>query len=244
MKRTAAFFVVLLILFSAIPSGAALGARAEGFSYARVVSDNAVFYSDAALAITRFYLPKSYFVKIVSIGVESSRVIYMESNDHPAAEGYVKNADLYFTSQTPTEPYPALTLTVAVDEVMFADVSRTQPKCVLSKNSLEYYYGEIVSAGETYLYVYSLGNVGYVKKSSFQDYSLPLHPTFVEQTEQTSAPDTSKSDSSNTPSPVGSVTTAQVIIIALLIVGVLCMLFLLLRPEQKYKNKDAYYDDE
>lgn len=245
MKRTAAFFIILSIAFSLSFGDAARTADAESYTYARVVSDGAVFYSDAALAFARFTLPKSYYVKVVNIGIESSRVIYMESNALPIAEGYVKNADLFFTDQTPIDPYPSLTLTVAVDEVMFADVSRAQPKCVLAKNSVAYYYGEIISAGETYLYVYALGNVGYVKKTSFEDFSVPMHPSYAIETENTSVEDSTKSSYSKEElSSVGTVTTAQVIIIALLIVGVLCMLFLLLRPEQKLRKKDAYYDED
>ena len=244
MKRIAAIFLSIPILFSALNCGRAAKVFAESYGYARVVADDAVFYADAALLIERFILPKTYFVRIVSIGVESSRVVYMESGSIPAAEGYVKNADLYFTQETPSSPYPDIRLTVEVDEVMFADVSRSQPKCVLSRSVAAHYYGEMTSGGETYLYVYSLGNVGYVKKSSFSDFSIPDHPTYREITPTDSSSDAESTSAEISQEQKSGVTSAQVIIIALLIVGVLCMLFLLLRPEQKNRKSRDYYDDE
>lgn len=51
-------------------------AHAQTQKWARILNDNTPFYADYDCTILKFYLPKTYFVKVVSTGEDATRVIY------------------------------------------------------------------------------------------------------------------------------------------------------------------------
>ena len=244
--------LVIVITVSAILSSGInkirVSAAQRPYPFACVVTDDAVLYADASLSLARFTLPKSYFVKIVETAGEITRVTYFgESTSLPLIEGYVKTVCLKFVDYAVKDPYPNLTLSVEADDVLFSDAAKTRPRCVLSKGSFASFVGEYEIGGEIYTYVYALGSVGYVKRSSFSEYELPLHPDFVVETEQSyESADAAASSAAEQPKTdnVRSAAPSQVIIIALLIVGVLCVVFLLFRPERERSANNAFFRDD
>ena len=239
--------IIISISFSLVTptSRKTVCAAASDAKFARISTDDAFLYADAGLTMRKFILPKSYYVRIVSFDSDRCRVTYMDGTDIPTLEGYVKTVDLLFVDETPVDPYPSLKVTASVDEVLFADDTRYQPKCVISRGAVAYYIGEIAVGGESLLYVYASGNVGYVRRSSFNDFSLPDHPSY--ETSVSAAPISEGSVTSTEVSKKTILTggePAQVIIIALLIVGVLCLLFLLFNKERKTADGTAFYKDD
>lgn len=243
MKKIMAYFMILttLLLLPAFDENGK--AQAVG-GYARIETDNAAFYADASLSIVRFILPKSYFVKVIEIGGESTRVSYMGDGGAPYCEGYVKTYDLSFKENDPAAPYPDIKLNVCVDEVMFSDTDLVKPKCVLSKGSTAVFYGEKTISGETYLFVYAHNNIGYVKRSSFDNFEIPMHPEYVVET---FLPESGSESTPDTESGATEKSTAEpsaVIIIALLIIGVVCIIFLLFKKEDKRFSSAAFFKDD
>ena len=247
MKKLTAFIFILLSALLAFPDNTPICRAIADGGYARIDCDGAELFADASLTLPVFTLPKTYYVCVKEVGAEKTRVSFMGGADGaPTIEGYVKTVNLSFSESAPSAPYPEAELILRADEVMFSDVSAKTPKCVLNKGSLARFYGETVFSGETYVYVYAKNNVGYVKKTSFEEYDIPYHPDYVKETaasynesgETSSGEDSSPSKEEKTTEP------STVIIIALLIIGVLCVLFLIVKKEDKRTSSGAFFRDD
>ncbi len=240
------FIFVLIALIFLMPQNKITFANVR-YDYAMISNDSAPFYADSSLSIVKFNLPKTYFVKVVEIFTDYSRVIYMNSNENlPKVEGYVENINLEFVSFTPDSPSPKTCLTLNSDEVLFSDLLNLTPKTVLSVNSLAYYYGEITFSGESYVYVYSQGYVGYARKSAFNQFTIPHHKDYVEPTIDTSSNNqTSVSVNENqNPSSASTISTEQVIVIALILLTIVFVIFLFFKPNDKKVMQEAFFNDD
>ena len=247
MKKIAAYIALFLtIILMVYLTSEDLRAEAAS-AFARIETDDAVFYADKSLAIPRFTLPKSYYVKVVETGGEITRVVYSGSAQAPSLEGYVKTVCLSFPKDPPADLCPEKTITAVVDEVMFSDPELTRPRSVLTKGATAIYYGEADVSGEKYLYVYATGSVGYVKKNAFEDFTVPLHPVYA--AELAAAATSSNEVFSSAPQKDGTISVSkpdpsQVIVIAILIVAVLCVVFLVFKKEDKKASANAFYRDD
>lgn len=242
--------LIVIIISSIFAAGAALfpatRARADEVKFAMVVSDDAAFYADAGCEIIKFYLPKSYFVKVVSAYGDVSRVIYMDDgSDYPMREGYVKTVDLDFSFASPSAPYPSVTLTACSDEVLFSGTDKSQPKTVIASGSHATYYGSITVSGEKLLYVYANGFIGYVRESGFAPYEVGLHPLYdslFAPAESSSAVGDSSSESVGGAGKLNVPYTA--IIFGVIIVFALLLMFFILKPDASKASSNSFFGDD
>ena len=245
------FILSLLILTSLIINIVALPEKSYADSgYAMIVSDNAVFYSDASGKYPRFYLDKSYFVYVTAIVGDYARVYYMnEYDDTPALEGYVKTVDLSFFDKRIASPYPDVTVSATSDAVMFSDSDLSRPQAVVPVATKARYYGAYVVGGNKLYYVYCRGYVGYVQASAFETVDLPYHEEYLaliaaqeNDSAFESATDSHTESSAKTSSAAPDAT--KIILIALLIVVGLTVLYFLIRPDKLTGKTKVFHDDE
>ncbi len=237
MKKLA-LILAILISVSHMPLVRANAENLSG-SYARIVADDCAFFSDASLKIVKFYLPKTYCVKIVSVGAECSRVVYMDGNlSCPMAEGYVKNVYLSFLDEEPEVIYPALNLASVCDEVIFGDTTLSKPKAVIPVGSSAVFYGAMNINGNEYEYVYVNGYVGYMRKECFAPFNLPLLEIPVKPPDSASSTDTAPDDKEIK----SDFTTPEVLIIAVIVIAGLSLVFFMLKPT-KEKSQKGFNDD-
>ena len=250
MKKSIMSFmtVSIIFIFCALP----LSPRAYAAGgYAMIVTDDAVFYSDASGRYPKFYIDKSYFVFVTDIVGDYARINYMDGfSDSPALEGYVKTVNLSFYDKPITSPYPDIILTAVSDAVIFTDYDMSRPKSVINASAKARYFGKYRSGASTVYYVYCQGSVGYVQASAFENFSLPYHEEYIALTtvkDSTSASDEisdTSSVSSGTPETTEQVDTTKIIIIALLIVVGLTVLYFIIRPDKLSGKSKVYSDDE
>lgn len=223
--------------------------KAETFTseYAQIVTDDCAFYADASLKIVKIYLPKSYSVKIISIGVSCSRVAYMDdSNLYPALEGYVLNVCLNFLDEKPETVYPSLSLTSKYDEVIFGDVNASIPKSVIPEGTVAKYYGEISIQGIIYEYVYANGFIGYMRKDCFLSFTVPENPIIKNEP---LPPDINEAESSALSQTTENnekekFDVSEILIIAVIVVAGLILIFFLLKPgKDDKKNQTISFED-
>lgn len=214
--------------------------------YARILNEKTPFYSDPDLRSVKFYLPYSYFVRVVSEGVDSTRVIYMENNDAPAREGYIKTCDLFVCDYTPEAPYPDLKLVLKSDEVLFSDPVGKTARVVLSIGDAACYYGELTVDSETFYYVYTGIYVGYVRKNAFFDHTLSLHPQPIPKTEvPDSASNLQTQPSFSSPDhKIYDVDVITVIVVVSISLVSLSVIYVLFRPEARAAKKAASGDGD
>ncbi|MBR2932820.1 MAG: hypothetical protein IKC33_00740 [Clostridia bacterium] len=250
MKKLAVISLIIFI-FSFLPCVSRTAFCDEiPTSYARITSDDCPFFADPSLKIIKFYIPKNYYVKIVSVGTESSRVIYMDGNtDCPLSEGYVKNVYLSFEELKGITIYPEITVYTTCDEVIFTDTDLEKPKAVLIAGTSAIFYGTLNIEGVEYLYVYAKGYVGYVRRDGFAQFDVPVN--YVEpvtppnDTDNNLQSSPSEGDSDNhTAQGANDIGAQEVIIIAVMIIAALSLIFLILRPERTNQKTRIFERDD
>lgn len=243
MKK-AAFLLILTIIFTVITAGSSQTASADAV-YARVVSENSAFYSDAGATMVKFILPVGYFVKIKEVGNDYSRVTYMDgASGSPQSEGYVSNADLKFGEKNVVNPYPKLTVTVKCDDVLFSDVLLSHPRLIITEGSNAIYYGTQTLNGEKYLYVYINGAIGYVHQTAFNEFEVPPHPTYNTSRDSSSSQSQNASALPEQKNESPAKNNSQIIVIGIIILAALALFYLILRPEKRRAQEHSYYSDK
>lgn len=210
----------------------------QSSSWAQINNDQTYFYCDYACQIPKFILPKSYFVKVLEIGEESTRVAYMDGQiGLPEKVGFIKTCDLYLYSGAVSSPYPALTITLKSDEILFSDSKKEYPKAVLTANTTAHFYGFFSIDGEIFCYVYASSYVGYVRKSAFNAFELAPHEIPLITAPQPT-PDIDSALAETTPdSSVISAksidSTMKIVIIIALSITCLSVVYLMFKPRPR-----------
>ena len=249
MKKFALVTLIIILLIEIPMSRVNALCDVTQTDYARIIDEDCPFYADPSLKIVKFYIPENYYVKIVSVGVEASRVIYMDQNSTtPLSEGYVKNLYLSFEDLKGNTIYPEITLTTISDTVIFTDTALDKPKAVLQQGVNAVFYGIIFLQGVEYVYVYSNGYIGYVRRDAFEPFDIPIN--YVEPVAPPQSNDSTNQSSDTTLSPnannknTESFGAQQVIVIAVMIIGALSLIFLILRPEKSNSKTRFFERDE
>ncbi len=249
MRRIFSKILILInFLICALSYSQSTLAFADEIKYGRIVTPDCAFYADASCKILKFYLPESYYVKIIAVKSDVSRVVFKDGGSlYPMSEGYVKNVCLELCDSAPLTPYPDINLELTRDEVIFSDVERLSPIVVVERSHQPVFYGDITINGESLLYVYAKGYVGYMSKTAFKEFEVPLLSDY-----QVKPPENSDSVSVNDSTILSSDSLAddnefganEVLIIALIIIVALFIIFLILRPEKSGVKKSRYDNDE
>lgn len=239
MKRILS--LTIAIYLSCIPL--CVKANAESPRYGRILTESVGLYSDRGEDM-KFFIPYSYYVKILSIGEIYTKVSYgYEDSKCPILTGYIRNVDLNLIDYIPTSPYAVITLTVISDGVLFNDSDLSFQKIGVCSGSQVYYYGSAYSQdGEDLCYVCYDGYLGYMRTSCFSPFSVKLNPDPIE------SPDDEESQSANeparkTPSFFRS-DTMQIMIIACISIVAISIVYLLFKPQDTRMKSKANEDDE
>lgn len=186
--------VLLTILTLTVPlSRPTLQATAqstENASYACILTENVYLYASSNERSGLFLLPKTYYVKTLSIGSEFTKVQYQTNeNGLRAITGYCKTSELTFVDYVPTTPYFHtffnVTYTIADSDKSYPFLTEITVECA--------YYGEYPIGTETYCYVLREDGFGYVPK--------PTNLSVVENTEYSERQTSSNEKTETLPPP-------------------------------------------
>ena len=235
----AALTFCYILLCSARPC--ALPAKAEDFgTYLRVITSDTPFFRSAEEKEPLFFLPYTYYVKIIDYGAEFTRVEYGISGY--AIDGYVPTEKLFRDGLEVKNPFPEITVTTAENAVLYADKELSLPlQHVFSEREL-FYYGEYLSAqGERIYYLGYNNRLGYVKEAALKPFTVPPHPnerTFLhEETPDNGSDDTEYAKTKDT------LFNLRVIIIVLLAAAGITALFIAFAKKPKTNAAASYYDE-
>lgn len=130
-------------------------------TYACILTENVYLYASSNERSGLFLLPKTYYVKALSIGTEYTKVQYQTDSDAlRAITGYCKTSQLTFVDYIPKSPYFSTFFNVTYK---IADTDKSYP--FLTEITIECaYYGEYPIGSETYCYVLREDGFGYVPK--------------------------------------------------------------------------------
>ena len=205
--------------------------------YKRVTSDNTPFFTDANGTQLLFYLPNTYYVKILGEKDGLTHVECFGSGVAPALDGYVPSEFLEENPLFSGEPYLNLNITSSSACVLYADATLTKNLQYIFSGREMFYYGTYTrEQGENLFLVYYNGKLGYVKESCVVPFTVLPHPDPIQAPEQP----LEQSPTVENATPFDTIRTA--IIVCLVLAGIIAFLLIL-----KRKNKPVavatYYDD-
>ena len=239
--------LILFVIFLLPYSDPTITVRASvNEQYCRIITEDTPFYTDASGLNVSFYLPYTYYVKVI----EQTGNFYhveVECEDLTPIDGYVPCDMVFFDDFFVSSPYPKIQLTTSKNTALYFDVSLTKTiQYVFSSRKMNY-YGKITASDGTNLYYVEYNNkLGYIKEEDIMPFTIANHPnelTFIKKDEP--------SVNTNTPPQENTSTTPtdnqfnfdikSLIIICLMIAGIIA-LFVAFSKKPKTKSF-SYYDE-
>lgn len=230
MKRIFTYFCTIAISFllscpALYHTPAVVRAEcAEESGYACVLG-TAYFYASDDLKTELFLLPKTYFVKIISLGEPFSKIEYGGTNDLAPIVGYALTNALTAVSFTPKTPHPNLRFLVRYTVAGYENDPFFEPITLHCT-----YYGTYQVGTKSYAYALVDDSRRYVPLPD--DFSYPLNDEYASFTAESNTPTQAE------PTPTADFSVAIVVFFTLLIP---VLSALLLRPSKKPAVEE--YDD-
>lgn len=248
MRKAALILICMLALaYCLLPPAATLTANAdEVYEWVRVTEEGVFLYANNYSSKVLCILQKSYYLRVVSRESEMLLVSIMGDNAYfPAIVGYVWASQVKNVKSTPLTPYyPTETLTVCADSaaIMMSPVPSSDTLLVAPNTQRLSFYGEIISYGETWYYVYCGGKFGYVRTSQVTSPNIAPHPTPLEDAKPVVNPDPSEpADREPTVTPATS--GAEIILIVFVVLFALGLALAVILPGNvRHKGANDVFD--
>lgn len=249
MKKIICIFISFAITLPFLAFAPVRGVKAfGGEAYRRVITETTPFYADKAATQLLFYLPYTYYVKVLSADGAMTRVEVYGTGATAALDGYVPAEMLYNDGLEVKNPFVNLEIITSATAILYGDAALTSTlQYVFPSRGLRY-YGFIYAADGSKLYYVGYNNrLGYVRESEITPFVIPDHPnelTFIPKpTEPIPTPneDTKPSEADGQDETAAAVSLRAVIIVCLIFAGVIALFIAFkTKPPQK---KQSYYDE-
>ncbi len=238
--------IVLLILqftFATMLTANVNIASAESI-YLRVINEDSIFYANADESSPLFFLPYTYYVKVLGQTGGFYHVECYGTDGNAALDGYVKKENLFDDGLIVNSPFASIKITTAQTTVLYADASLQTPIQYLFAERQLKFYGSYSFNEEKSYYVGYNGRLGYVKESDIYPFTLALHPnelTFLPpEIDQTLNPE--ENPNNNNQNSDEHFSLKIIIIICLLFAGIVA-LFVALNKKPSNNFVSKYYDE-
>jgi len=239
MRKLLSLLIAVLFLFPYSNKTA----YADSNEYLRIINDTTPFFSDNLGNNLLFYLPFTYYVKIIG-STNDFYHVEIESNGLVSIDGYVPKNQLFKDNLTVSNPYPVISIKTAKDCTFYKDKMLTLPiRYIFGDRDIKYYgfAGEVQN--ERVYFVSYNNQLGYVKESDISPFSIPIHPneqTFLPPLENPSTQNPDNKDKETNAS--GNLSELEsAVIVCLVIAGVLSLFIVF--GKRKTTTSSAYYDE-
>ena len=229
-------FLSVLILFC-LPLA---DARAQN-TYLRVITEDTPFYKSISDDNPLFYLPYTYYVKVLEQNSDFTHVEVYGEGGIAAIDGYVPTHYLYEHNLKVDNPFVVLTLTTTDTAILYSDPNATNHLQYLFANRQLSFYGTMPSINGNLYFVGYNGRLGYVKESSVFPFSIPNHPnelTFLIPEEPAERP-----PSNNEIYQSGDYLGLKIAIIGCLVFAGIIALFVALKVKPQKSVAVSFYDE-
>lgn len=246
--RTRILAVVLLSLTLSCIVYPHVTAKAEdNYEWVRVNGDGVFLYANNYSQKILCILQDTYYLRVIKSEDTMLFVSLMgEQSDFPAITGYVWATQVKKVKSTPLTPhYPTEYLTVNADSaaVKLSPLPSAETLVVATNTQKVCFYGEIVSYGETWYYVYFAGKFGYVRSAQVTAPQITPHPTPTEDTVPTVSPVDNDAEQP-TPSDKNTFSpAAEIILIVFVVLLALGLALAIILPGNVKKRNDLFSKD-
>ena len=246
---TAVKFAVIILLLTCVYTFAAAAAHteragAEGGAYARIITEDTPFYSDPAGINMLFYLPYTYYVRVLDTGETLSHV-ECYGTGAAALDGYVPTDMLFYDGQSVQAPYANVTVTAACTAVLYEDASLSGAVQYIFEGRTMNYYGYLPESENSGIFFVSYNDkLGYVKESEVIPFTIPQHPnelTFLPQEEPEPLPEDNPAQNDEKAS--GGADLKLIIIVCLIFAGIIALFVVFRKKPVSAAAASGYYDE-
>lgn len=236
MKRLRWTICLIICLFLITPTYKNISVSAENHSYLRIIESELPFFADENGVEFMFFLPYTYYVKLLERGEILCKIEYGSQNG-TALVGYVPTSGLFEDNLSVTNPYPNLKIKTSRSAVLYANAEYSQQiQYVFSGREMNFLGYSRSNDGVYSCFVEYNGTIGYVKDTELLPFDLLNHPnelTFLKP-EPTPTPDK--------PTITTTFDLKYLIIACLLIAGLLALVFVF-RKVPSSSPAVSYYDE-
>ncbi|MBQ3219695.1 MAG: hypothetical protein IJB32_03795 [Clostridia bacterium] len=211
--------------------------------YLRVITEDTPFYKNVSDTEPLFFLPYTYYVKVLSDGEVFTHVECQVTGSIPAIDGYVPTEMLFDDGLTVSEPYLNMAVKTATTALLFEDLSLTSPLQYVFSDREMIYLGRHVTKNNVNVYYVSYNNrLGYVKESDIYPFSITNHPnelTFIK-------PDPPIESTPNSPTESvdeNNLLSVKILIIASLVFAGIIGLIFAVKHNPKRNTAITFYDE-
>ncbi len=232
-----ALFTLGILTSSFIPTYAV---QAQSI-YLRIITEDTPFYKNTTDQSPLFYLPYTYYVKLLGKEMGFYHVEIYGEGGLCALDGFVPDSYLYDDGLYVDNPYVILNLTTTGTAVLYADSNLTSPLQYLFPERQLTYYGQIKKDNSFVYYVCYNDRLGYIKEANVFPFSIPNHPnelTFI-KTEEPPPPIEELPPQAN----LNNYNGLKIAIIACLIFAGIIALVFALRAKPNKSVAVSYYDE-
>lgn len=234
--------IIAISLFMALIPLTEKKARAQS-PYLRVIDESTPFFSNSFSSTPLFYLPYTYYVKVLGENGEFYHVEYGGENNTNSIDGFVPKNLLYKDDLSAQFRYPNISITTATNTLLYLDSSLSSSSQHIFSGRELIYYGNFISPDGSNIYFVGYNNrLGYVKESDIIPFTLSNHPnplTFIPSIEEPSSDEEVITPENETSSIQSNI---RFIIIACLVFAGLIGLFIALKNKPITQNQ-TYYDE-
>lgn len=238
MKKLALFLVATLIFPFALYFSPKTAVAKNANTYLRVVDHTTPFYQSKEDSVALFFLPYTYYVKILGQTADFYHVEVGNGINQPALDGFVPKQMLFDDGLQVDSAFLSMKITTATTAVLYQDSALSTSLQYVFKDRELCYYGKISHEQENVYFVSYNDRLGYVKEQAVMPFSIPQHPnplTFLPSDSE----DSSTSENSN-----GSFLDLRfTIVICLLFAGVIGLLVALGKRKEEKIAPNEYYDE-
>ena len=206
--------------------------------YLRVIDADTPFYKNIYDDAPLFYLPFSYYVKVIRLSGEYYHVEVHGDNGQVAIDGFVPSHKLFDDDLAVTSPYLELTITTITTAVLYNDLSLSSPLQYIFPERNLYYYGEIQTEQGRLFYVGYNSRLGYVKECDVYPFVIKNHPNLLPSDTEKLPDDEGLSSSSQN----GFFGLRGIIIACLIFAGIIA-LFIAIKGSHNKQNHLNYYEE-
>ncbi len=233
----------VLLIFTVFPQAYVANADTN---YFRVINSETPFYRDKEMQSLAFYLPYTYYVKVLSVDGDVAHVECYGQAGSIAMDGYTPYSLLYKDNLLTDAPYLSLTITTVEPTKLYEDANLKTPTRYLFQERTLSYYGSIETQLGIVYYVSYNGQFGYVSEEAVYPFTVANHPnelTFLIQNEPSSSSE-SKDTLKDTGDSSDNYLTIRIVIISCLVLAGLIALFTVKRPKKAAQTTDYYDENE
>ena len=234
------FFILTITLNTASTLKANAYSYSQNNTYLRVITEDTPFYSDSNCLNLLFYLPYTYYVKVLGYENDVAHVECYGTQNSIALDGYVPVQMLFLDGLEVLNPYLNKTITTLSTTLLYLDLDGKQAIQYLFNNRQLTYYGlAFANDNSVMFYVGYNSKLGYVKESDVMPFTITNHPNELTFLIPETPPEQPSVESQNTT----TTSVLKIVIFSCLLLAGIVALFIAVKNKQPSHVASSYYDE-